>query len=410
MSQSMKDRGEKIRKLEEIIKSLHGGAPPATVKARLKDIVRQTDSSEIAAMEEQLISGGMPVDEVRSMCDLHAEVLKEILVEPPADKTPPGHPVDTFRRENEALYDAVGRTRAIVAEFSKRPEGDEFQNALMRLRQALNELMDIDKHYQRKENLLFARLEKHGIYGPPKVMWAKDDEVRQLLKRAERMLSHDPVNTQDAATLISTTIEPALDGIAGMIYKEENILLPMALNALSDEDWAEIWRDSPDYGWCLVEPREGYRPPQSATETELSGPAADHALRFPSGSLTPEQLRAILAVLPVELTFVDADDCVRYFSENPDQIFKRTKTILGRKVQNCHPPASVHVVQKVLDDFRSGRQNLAEFWLDFKGKFVHIRYFAVRDPAGKYLGALEVTQDITRLRTLEGQRRLLQYD
>ncbi len=270
--------------------------------------------------------------------------------------------------------------------------------------------MDIDKHYQRKENLLFSRLEKHGITGPPKVMWAKDDEVRQFMKRAERILSQDSLKFDDVLGLISTTIEPALDFIAGMIYKEENILLPMALNALSDEDWAEIWRDSPNYGWCLVEPREGYRPPALEGQSLSAGQAADQTLKFPSGSLTPEELRALLAALPLELTFVDADDRVRYFSESPDQIFKRTKTILGRKVQNCHPPASVHVVQKILDDFRGGQRSVAEFWTNFQGKFVHIRYFAVRDAEGKYLGTLEVTQDITRLRSLEGQRRLLQYD
>jgi DUF438 domain-containing protein len=409
MSELIDNRSERIRKLEEIIKQLHGGAAPEKVKAQLKEIVQQTDATEIAAMEQQLIAGGMPLEEVRSMCDLHAQVLSEIMTEPVKREVAPGHPVDTFQRENEAIHRSVEQIRTIIGELRRQTAAGQWQEAVVRLRQGLNELMDIDKHYQRKENLLFTRLERHGISGPSKVMWAKDDEVRQLLKRGQRMLAQDSLNIEEVRELIATTIEPVLEAVAGMIYKEENILLPMALGTLTDQDWAEIWRDSPRYGWCLVEPREGYRP--STTSSPSAEAAADsRTVTFPTGTLTPEQLQGLLAALPVELTFVDADDNVRYFSEGPEQIFKRSKVILGRKVQNCHPPASVHVVQKILDDFRGAKRNVAEFWLNSQGKFVHIRYFAVRDPEGKYLGTLEVTQDLTRLRTLEGQRRLLQDD
>lgn len=410
MSESIEDRADKIQKLEDIIKSLHGGAPPATVKAQLKEIVRKTDSIEIAAMEQQLMAGGMPVEEVRSMCDLHAEVLKEIITDPPAGDFPPGHPIDTFRRENEALHRSVEQIQTVIVRLRQLPESEEWRKTVVQLRQGFNELMDIDKHYQRKENLLFSRLEAHGITGPSKVMWSKDDEVRQLLKRIDRILSQDSIEFDKVLELIATTAEPVLNSILGMIYKEENILFPMALNALTDQDWGDIWHDTPNYGWCLVEPRIGYRPSVPAGPTTSAGRAADQALIFPSGSLKPDELQALLTTLPLELTFVDADDCVRYFSDSPDQIFKRTKTILGRKVQNCHPPASVHMVQKILDDFRDGQRNVAEFWINLQGKFINIRYFAVRDTDGKYLGTLEVTQDLTLLRSLEGERRLLQYE
>ena len=189
MSESTENTADKIRKLEEIIKSLHGGAPPATVKEQLKNIVRKTDSTEIAAMEEQLMAGGMPVEEVRSMCDLHAEVLKEIITEPQAVEFPPGHPADTFRRENEAIHRCVEQIQSIIGKLRQLPESEEWRKTMVLLHQRFNELMDIDKHYQRKENLLFSRLEAHGITGPSKVMWSKDDEVRQLLKRVQRILS-----------------------------------------------------------------------------------------------------------------------------------------------------------------------------------------------------------------------------
>jgi hypothetical protein len=210
----------------------------------------------------------------------------------------------------------------------------------------------------------------------------------------------------------------------------------MALETLTDTEWGEIWAQTPQIGYCLVEPRTGWVPP--AAEEHVSRAAAEAASRsgiafdpagphpagppfrpdavsagsivLPTGSLTLEQLKAIFAVLPVDLTFVDADDRVRFFSEGPKRVFHRGRAVIGRKVQHCHPPASVGSVERILADFREGRQDVAEFWIDFRGRFVHIRYFAVRDEGGRYLGTLEVTQDLTRERALEGERRLLQYD
>jgi len=131
---------------------------------------------------------------------------------------------------------------------------------------------------------------------------------------------------------------------------------------------------------------------------------------MPTGNVTVEQLTSVLSTLPIDLTFVDANDRVAFFTEGPDRIFARSKAIIGRKVQHCHPPSSVDVVDHILDDFRAGRQNVAEFWINLRGKFVHIRYFAVRDKEGKYLGTVELTQDIAPLRELAGERRLLQYN
>jgi DUF438 domain-containing protein len=133
-------------------------------------------------------------------------------------------------------------------------------------------------------------------------------------------------------------------------------------------------------------------------------------VQFPSGTLSFEQLLGLFNNLPVDLTFVDAEDRVGFFSEGPDRVFARSRAIIGRAVQNCHPPKSMAIVEKILADFKAGRQSVSEFWIEMGGKFVHIRYFAVRDEAGAYLGTLEVTQDLTRLRALKGERRLLQYD
>ena len=194
-----------------------------------------------------------------------------------------------------------------------------------------------------------------------------------------------------------------------MIYKEENILFPMSMQTLTENEWAEIWVASPQYGWCLVEPQTGYTPPATANAATSAVPK-DGTIMMPTGHVSVEQLVAVLSTLPLDLTFVDAEDRVAFFSEGPDRIFARSKAIVGRKVPHCHPPRSADTVNKILDDFRSGRQSVAEFWIGFQGKFVHIRYFAVRNLAGEYLGTVELTQDLAPLRQLSGERRLLAYE
>ncbi len=412
MSELINNRAHRIQTMKEVIRHLHRGGSADEVRDRLRTLVRETDASEIAAMEQSLIADGMPVAEVQSMCDLHSQVLRELLVqiEPPAPAIPPGHPIDTLCRENAALRDLVAQMRGPIARIGALPEATEPVEELTVLRQNYNNLMDVEKHYRRKENLLFSCLERHGISGPSKVMWGKDDEVRALLKQLGEALPVEGATAAEWRVVLEAIAVPALAAIEEMIVKEERILFPMALQSLTDDEWAEIWRQSPEYGYCLVEPREGYQPPAATDPARPARVAADESLLFPTGALSPAQLRGLLGALPVDLTFVDADDRVRYFSEGPARIFARSKAILGRKVQHCHPPKSVHVVEQILADFKAGRQHVAEFWIELHGKFVHIRYFAVRDQGGRYLGTLEVTQDLTPLRALQGERRLLEYD
>jgi len=408
MSELIDNRARRIATLKEIIQHLHKGEAPEAVKSQLREMVKQTDACEIMAMEQELIAGGMPVQEVRSMCDLHSQVTREVLVQFPAKPLAPGHPIDTFRRENAAVREVVQKLRSTVADISALPDAEECKPLLLQLRQGANDLMDIDKHYQRKEHVLFSFLERHGIAGPSKVMWAKDDDIRAALKKMNSAVHDCRPAASECKRVCRDLVQPTLAAVEEMIFKEENILLPMSQQTLTENEWGEVWSSSPQYGWCLVEPKKGYTPPKSAGTSTPVVPVSG-SIMMPSGHVTVEQLTAVLSTLPLDLTFVDADDRVAFFTEGPDRIFARSKAIIGRKVQHCHPPSSVDIVDRILDDFRGGRQNVAEFWIDFHGKFVHIRYFAVRDEHGAYLGTVELTQDIAPLRALEGERRLLQY-
>jgi len=410
MSELIDNRAHRISVLKEIIHHLHEGAAPEIVKEQLRKLVGETDAKEIMAMEQQLIAEGMPVEEVRSMCDLHSQVTRDVLVQlAPPPTVEPGHPLDTFRRENTALKQVIAAARAILTETSDLVPAGDAKEIVFRLRQSANDLMDLDKHYQRKEHALFSCLERHGITGPSKVMWSKDDEVRNLLKQMNQA-AHDCGSTvDDVRQFFVQHAQPALSAVEEMIFKEENILFPMSLQTLTQNEWAEIWSASPQYGWCLVEPQKGYLPPVAAAAATGTVPK-DGTIMMPTGHVSVEQLTAVLSTLPLDLTFVDAEDRVAFFSEGPDRIFARSKAIIGRKVQHCHPPRSADTVNKILDDFRAGRQNVAEFWINFQNKFVHIRYFAVRNDEVKYLGTVELTQNLAPLRQLSGERRLLAYE
>lgn len=403
MSELIDNRAHRIRTLQSVIVGLHRGEDPEAVAGRLRGLVREVSSAEIAAMEQELIAGGMPATEVQAMCDLHAQVLGEVLAEPELPELPPGHPADTLRRENAAVMEVVTDLRRWL-EISRqlgRPA------SAARFTELCGRLGEVEIHYTRKESLLFPCLERHGITGPSTVMWGKHDEARELLAALREVAgSVGELAPGELDALAATVLEPALAAVAEMVSKEERILLPMALETLTDDEWAEIWRETPRYGYCLAEPGDGWRPPAAVPPERPLELPADGAVTLPTGALTFDQLRGLLEALPVDLTFVDADDRVRYFSEG-DRVFDRSPAILGRKVQHCHPPSSVAIVERILAGFRAGERDLAEFWIELHGRFVHIRYFPVRDAAGAYLGTLEVTQDATRLRALQGERRLL---
>ncbi len=400
----------KMRKavLKHMILQLHEGEAPEAVRKQLVRLMGQVPYGYVVEVEQELISEGLPAEEIQKLCDIHGAALKGIIDLDQAKTPPLGHPVDTFIKENRALTAEVEKLRGTIKAIDNKPEDDPAGDLLMRIQEHVNSLMDVDKHYARKENLLFPFLEKYGITGPPKVMWGKHDEARDLLKAAVDSLQQSEGG--DAGTLgevVKLVIEPAMNAIEEMIFKEEQILFPMCLDTLTETEWYDIYRQSPEIGYCLIAPSDPWTP-------ALSGETApkkvkDTRVQFPSGSMSLQELAAVLKTLPFDITFVDKDDHVRFFTQGKDRVFARSEAIIGRKVQHCHPPSSVDVVEKILDDFKSGRQDRAPFWINLHGRFVHIEYFAVRDDDGAYLGTLEVTQDLTELKKLEGEQRLLSY-
>lgn len=403
MSELIDNRRHRVDALKGIIRELHDGTPPEVLKERFRAVLDQVGAGEIAAMESELMADGLPEQEIKRMCELHVAVFRDRLEQRPAADTAPGHPVDTFRRENQALLELVRAYREVAASLDSGGTAVVARWLELHARLAL-----VDTHYKRKEYLVFPFLEKAGITAPPKVMWSLHDDIRESVRAAgEAAAGAGSLDPADLALVRDTVVLPMLAALEGMVEKEERILWPMTLEHLAETEWGSVQEQWHEFGPGLVEPVTGWHPSAPLVPESAAPVATDDAVRLPSGHLTLRQLVAMLNTLPLDLTFVDEDDRVAFFSEGRDRVFERNRAIIGRRVQDCHPPTSIHIVQGVVDELRSGRRDVAEFWLELGGKFIHIRYFAVRDESGTYLGCLEVTQDVTPVRALTGERRLL---
>jgi DUF438 domain-containing protein len=395
---------EQKRVIREIIKDLHQGLSLAEAKQRMEDEVGTISSLEIAEVEQSLIDEGMSPDEIKRFCNVHALLFESALQVDLTNEENPAHPVSLLKRENREIE----KLTAALRELRKQAEAGQVAGFVREARLLLKRAQDLDLHYTKKEQLLFPFLEKYGFMGPSKVMWGKHNEIRDLQKQATAALEH--VNTPaEVDAFVAERLNPLIDEVDGMIFKEENILFPAALEKLKADDWIEILKESDQVGYAYIRPHAETTELIAALKKATADKPAiiDGQLRFPSGLISPTVLMHMLNALPVDLTFVDHEDTVRYFTENKERIFVRTRAVIGRKVQNCHPPQSVDMVEKILTAFKAGSRDSAEFWLTLKGRMLYIVFYAVRDERGKYLGTLEVTQDITKLRQLTGERKLL---
>ncbi len=389
--------------MKDIILKLHRGLSAGEAKDRFEKEVGSVSSSEIAEIEQTLIDEGLSPEEIKKFCNVHALIFQSALEKAATEETFPSHPVFLFKSENREIEKRTAALKEVISGSKA-----ELSSLKKQVSPLLQELRGVTTHYERKEQLLFPFLEKHGFMGPSKVMWGKDNEIRDMLKAAVAGL--EKVNTEaDFSAYVKDKLQPLIEEVEGMIFKEENILFPTSLEKLAPEEWVEVLRESEDVGYIFIQkPAETEELTKNLTAALLEEPVLqDGAVTLPTGTIRLNELMSLLNTLPVDLTFVDSEDTVRYFTESSDRIFRRTKSVIGRKVQNCHPPQSVDVVEKILASFKEGKKNSYEFWIPLGDKFVYIRYFALRDKNGDYLGTVEVTQDISKIKKLEGEKRLL---
>ncbi|AKP67843.1 DUF438 domain-containing protein [Companilactobacillus ginsenosidimutans] len=471
---------QRQKKIVEILNFLHEGGDFDVAKKMFDDSFSSVDVSEITSAERELIASGLNPMEIQNLCNVHAAVFKGSITgnssTPAFEK--PGHPVATMKLENMVISSLINDE--LLPCLKKWQQDGQNAKYLERMQNALKDLMTIDKHYSRKENNIFPLMDKYGITAPPKVMWGVDDEIRGWIKDAYDMVTSVPVPDKYK---VEAAVEKACKEVMEMIFKEEEIMIPMLDEVATPEDWYMVEQDENDIGYTLIaEPlpwkptdkeiaegqkkdnskvakelnkmaqgladSEGLKPADKKNKkkqipivdvtpsfheedvpekhegkmskhdeirnrakhvkTGLEMPSDEVNISFNTGKLNLDELTAIFEIMPVDMTFVDANDRVKWFSNSPERVFPRTKAVIGRAVINCHPPKSVDKVMAILKDFHEGKSDQNEFWINLHGEtFVYIRYYALRDDDGEYLGCLEVSQDVTHIRSLEGEKRLL---
>ena len=411
--------GEKQEKLKAIILKLHRGASVAEVKKDFAALIQGVSAAEVAEMEQALINNGMPVEEIQHLCEVHVEVFRASLDKEKVSSKVPGHPVQTMLEENRAARTKIRALKRAVLSWRFGVGTNTKVSA------ALEDLSKILVHYTRKENQLFPYLEQKEFTGPSRVMWGKHDEIRALFKEAREKVARN-----DRSAIGS--LHPLVGKIGRMIFMEEHILIPEAIRRLSDEDWARIRQGEDAIGFAWVQPGALYDPQlvlaelkgtqnqsdaptvksesASTTTTAPEKPFSGEQVQLATGLVLRELLSTALASMPVDISIVDAQDKVVYYSDSPHRIFPRSPAVISRAVQNCHPQKSVATVNRILDAFRKKEKSSARFWLEMGGKFILIEYHALYDADGTYAGTLEFSQDLTELRALQGQRRLLDWE
>ncbi|NCB01856.1 MAG: DUF438 domain-containing protein [Spirochaetia bacterium] len=408
MSAEIRNSDNRSELLKDMIKRLHDGEQFEAVKKEFGEVFEGIGADEIAAAEKKLMDAGeVSVEEVQRLCDVHSALVHGSVAEIHGSKKVDdilGHPAWLLKKENEHITKLVNDITSNMERLSK----GEVQ-VLPTLTSELQELKKIDSHYAKKENLWFPLMERYGITAPPKVMWGVDDEIRAMIKEAistfEEMLN-SPRPDAHKRDLFMTQVRTANEKIIEMITKENEILIPMVSEVFNVHDWRTINEGLDEFNHSYVENVPSWKD-EGAKKEEVAPGVSSGVITLPSGHFTADILSKVLNTLPIDITFVDKNDEVAYFSQSNERIFPRTTAIIGREVTNCHPPASVHVVTKILDEFKSNKRDMAEFYIHLGTAYVHIRYFAVRDEKGEYLGTVEVTQNIAPIQAISGDKRLL---
>jgi DUF438 domain-containing protein len=390
---------ERKKILRDVLDRISSGEEIAALKNIFKNKLGSINPLEIDFYREEWKGEGIPEEDIQVLLDMGLEIFR-LAIQDYKPIVSKGHPVYTLMAEHAMLMEYANELYTLVHTIS-RGERETKPEYLERIRQLLGFFKEADSHYQREENALFPVIEKHGLTGPPSAMWSEHQDIHALEKR---LFDLETASDENLTKNLESMTHLALDLanlLASHFNKENTILFPASVRLFSQDEWETIVQGFNDIGYCSY----SIQPKGKGKVSEILPEEGE--VVFGSGKLSIEELEAIFSHLPIDMTFVDAQNRVQFFTESPDRIFVRSRAIIGRSVQLCHPKKSVHVVEQILNDFRDGKRDSAEFWINLGEKTIHIRYFAVRSGEGEYMGCLEVSQDITEILKITGEKRLL---
>lgn len=400
MSEFLNNNSQRLEALTSFARGMVDRENGKQLIEQYQPLLDTVTPAETMQVLDSLLVGGYPNEVVKAALGRILNIFYKSLNGQTWEKPGASHFLSCLMRENRAVEALMTEIKAVVKTLFGTAGPDE-ANALAELRRLLDRLARYELHYIKKENILFPYIEKaFPQYRCLQLMWSFHDDFRRSLKILAQILAPEH---PDKETL-NKELGKLFFVVLPIVFREEQIVFPVAYRAIPQPAWDEMMGQSYEIGWCYIEP------PLPLLSGGDAASGLNGKIDLGTGLLTPEQLMLLFNHLPVDITFVDEHDEVCYFSGAKHRIFPRSKAIIGRKVQNCHPHESVHVVNDILAAFRSGEKDCAGFWIQLKGRFIHIRYFALRDDAGNYKGTIEVSQDATEIRALQGERRLLEWD
>ncbi len=399
----MEENQGRITRLAEYVQGLMNRLDGKELYLKYKDDIEKVKPQEVFGVFYHMVQKGATPKEILVFLDKVINIFYKSLIAYPWKRPEKDSFMDLLMKENHALEEKLENIKDILKKKDLQTRKDE-------LIPRIKELFKFNQHYLKKENILFPFLEKKmEKFNGLAIMWSLHDETRARLKKLIECLEAE--NCPEAE--LNAQIGGLFFAMYGLVQKEELILFPASSEIISDNEWSEMQRQSLEYEFpFIISPKQefdGQIEPDS-TNSSITEFTEGYKFKTETGELSFEQLMLVLNALPIDLTFVDENNRVKYFTRPKDRIFPRSPAVIGRDVDKCHPPESVHVVHKIVDAFRSGKQDTAAFWINVKGKMILIQYFALRNSKGEYKGVLEASQDITEIKNLEGERRLLRWE
>ena len=398
MSEFTNHKEKRIKELQELFYSILKKNAVAETVRKNQELIDQTIPSDIITLVNILVKAKIPINELKTGINKFLNLFYTTIKEYPHVQPQKGSFLDCCIKNNNELDKKLKTIRPLIKQINKLPEDKTLHTEIA---EKLKIILNFHKYYEIKENVLFPFLEKQmEEYRCLNIMWSFHNDIRNNLKKIISNLSQKRIELKEFNRLIGDIFF----NMYAIIFREEKILFPFITETVSDEILDALFAESQEIGFPFYSPQNKF---DSTITAESSNP---ELVNLKTGNLTAEQLILIFNHLPVDITFVDENDKVQYFSTPKKRIFTRTNAVIGREVKNCHPPKSVHIVEQIVEAFRNGTKDKASFWIKMNDDYILIQYFAMRDELGNYKGVIEVSQEISEIQNITGENKLLDWE
>ncbi len=397
MSEFTNHKEERVARLFDLFVELQKGENLAQLVAENKDVIDLCTPADVVSVVHRLVETGIPMPELKKGINKWLNLLYKTLSDFPYLPPENASLLGCMIENNRILDTKLQNVKPLIRAFNSDLSDSKLKEALLT---GFSEIEKVGQYYVIKENVLFPVIEKYvPVFRCLSVMWSFHDDIRRNLREIREELQKSEIDLKRFNRLSGDIFF----NIYAIRFREERILFPVIQNFIPENELNQLFPDAIETGFP-------YWQPENLQQSQNNVFAEENKINLDTGNLTVEQIKLLFNHLPVDITFVDENDKVVYFSSPKKRIFPRSKAVIGRDVHNCHPPESVHVVEKIVSAFRNGKKDVASFWINMKGQQLLIQYFPVRDEAGNYRGVVEVSQEITEIMQLQGEKRLLDWE